>query len=63
LIRNEIEEILAKYTTIAVVGLSREHGEYSHRVSSYLKKHGFQIIPISPFATEVLGEKATRAYL
>lgn len=61
--RNEIEEILTKYKTIAVVGLSREHGKDSHRVSAYLKKHGFHIIPVNPFAAEVLGEKSYTSLL
>ena len=56
--RNEIKEILTKYKTIAVVGLSREPGKDSHRVSDYLKKHGFRIIPVNPFSTEVLDEKS-----
>ena len=61
--RNEIKEILTKYKTIAVVGLSREPGKDSHRVSAYLKKHGFRIIPVNPFADEVLGEKSYKSLL
>ena len=61
--RNEIKEILTKYKTIAVVGLSREPDKDSHRVSAYLKKHGFRIIPVNPFATEVLGEKSYKSLL
>jgi predicted CoA-binding protein len=56
--RSEIKEILTKYKTIAVVGLSRELDKDSHRVSAHLKKHGFRIIPVNPFADEVLGEKS-----
>ena len=54
----EIREILKKYKTVAVVGLSRDPGKDSHRVSAYLKQHGFRIIPVNPFADEVLGEKS-----
>ena len=61
--RNEIKEILTKYKTIAVVGLSREPEMDSHRVSAYLKKRGFLIIPINPFADEVLGEKSYKSLL
>jgi predicted CoA-binding protein len=61
--RNEIEEILTKYKTIAVVGLSREPEKDSYRVSAYLKKHGFRIIPVNPFADEVLGEKSYKSLL
>jgi hypothetical protein len=56
--QNAIKEILQKYKVIAVVGLSKELGKDSHRVSAYLKQHGYQIIPVNPFAEEVLGEKS-----
>ena len=61
--RNEIRDILAKYKTIAVVGLSRKHDKDSHIVSAYLKAHGFRIIPVNPFAAEVLGEKSYKSLL
>ncbi len=61
--RNVIKEILTKYKTVAVVGLSREPDKDSHRVSAYLKKHGFRIIPVNPFADEVLGEKSYKSLL
>jgi predicted CoA-binding protein len=61
--RSEIEEILAKYKTVAVVGLSRDPDKYSHRVSAYLKAHGFRIVPVNPFADEVLGEKSYKSLL
>jgi predicted CoA-binding protein len=60
---SEIKEILTKYKTIAVVGLSREPDKDSHRVSAYLKKHCFRIIPVNPFADEVLGEKSYKSLL
>jgi len=56
--QNQIEDILKKYKVIAVVGLSEEAGKESHRVSAYLKQHGYRIIPVNPFAEEVLGEKS-----
>jgi predicted CoA-binding protein len=61
--QNEIKEILANYKTVAVVGLSREPGKDSHRVSAYLKQHGFHIIPVNPFADEILGEKSYKSLL
>jgi predicted CoA-binding protein len=63
LTQNEIREILAKYKTVAVVGLSREPGKDSHRVSAYLKQHGFHITPVNPYADEVLGEKSYKSLL
>jgi predicted CoA-binding protein len=61
--QNEIEEILAKYKIVAVVGLSREPDKDSHRVSAYLKKQGYHIIPVNPFADEILGEKSYKSLL
>ena len=61
--QNEIIEILTKYKTVAVVGLSREPDKDSYRVSAYLKKHGFRIVPVNPFADEVLGEKSYKSLL
>jgi predicted CoA-binding protein len=56
--QNIIKEILKKYKVIAVVGLSKEPEKDSHRVSAYLKRHGYRIIPVNPSADEVLGEKS-----
>jgi predicted CoA-binding protein len=56
--QTEINDILKKYNVIAVVGLSKELGKDSHRVSAYLKQHGYRIIPVNPFADEILGEKS-----
>jgi hypothetical protein len=56
--QNQITEILEKYRIIAVVGLSKEPGKDSHRVSAYLKQHGYRIIPVNPSADEILGEKS-----
>jgi predicted CoA-binding protein len=61
--QNEIKEILTKYKAVAVVGLSREPEKDSYRVSAYLKEHGFRIIPVNPFADEVLGEKSYKSLL
>ena len=61
--KNKIREILTKYKTVAVVGLSRQAGKDSYKVSAYLKKFGFRIIPVNPFAEEVLGEKSYKSLL
>lgn len=53
--QSQIREILGKHKVIAVVGLSKETGKDSYRVSAYLKQHGYGIIPINPFADEILG--------
>ena len=59
--RDKIKEILATCKTIAVVGLSREPDKESYIVSAYMQKHGFRIIPVNPFADEVLGEKSYKS--
>ena len=60
--QNAMKEILTEHKIVAVVGLSRDAGKDSRRVSSYLKQHGFRIISVNPSADEVLGEKATGAF-
>jgi len=59
----EIREILDKYRVVAVVGLSDTLGRPSHRVAAYLRKHGYQIIPVNPFVDKVLGEKSYKNLL
>jgi hypothetical protein len=61
--QNEISKILTEYKVVAVVGLSREPDKDSYRVSAYLKRHGFRIIPVNPFADEILGEKSYKSLL
>jgi predicted CoA-binding protein len=61
--QNEIKEILAKCKTVVVVGLSREPDKDSYRVATYLKKQGFRIVPVNPFADEILGEKSYKNLL
>ena len=53
-----IKEILEKYKTIAVVGLSSQTWRPSYGVSQYMQSVGYRIIPVNPNETEVLGEKA-----
>jgi len=43
---------------IAVVGCSTTPGKAAHDVPAYLQKHGYRIVPVNPFADEVLGEHA-----
>jgi thioredoxin 1 len=59
----EISTILQMYRTVAIVGLSRDPEKDSFRVATYLKANGYHIIPINPFADEILGEKCYRSLL
>lgn len=53
-------EILRESKTIAVVGCSRDPKKAAHTVPKYLKAHGYKIIPVNPFAEEILEEKVYR---
>lgn len=53
-----ILEILKKYKTIAVVGLSSNSARPSHGVAEYIQSKGYRIIPVNPNENEVLGEKS-----
>jgi len=53
----ETREILRTFRTFAVVGLSPKPHRDSHRVASFLKEHGYRIIPVYPGEREILGER------
>ena len=53
-----IRKILAETKTIAVVGLSSDPSRPSYDVTRYMQSQGYRIIPVNPYETEVLGEKA-----
>ncbi len=44
--------------TIAVVGCSSTPGKSAHDVPAYLQDQGYRIIPVNPYAEEILGEAA-----
>jgi predicted CoA-binding protein len=54
---DEIRTILTNYKVVAVVGLSRDPSKDSYIVAKYLKEHGFKIVPLNPYADNILGEK------
>jgi uncharacterized protein len=51
-----IQRVLHTAKTIAVVGLSNNQLRASYFVGYYLKRHGYQVIPVNPRETEILGE-------
>jgi predicted CoA-binding protein len=40
------------------VGLSPDPARPSHSVARYLQRAGYRIVPVNPFASDVLGERA-----
>lgn len=54
---DEIESILER-SRIAVVGCSTTEGKAAHDVPKYLQDHGYEVVPVNPFADEILGETA-----
>jgi predicted CoA-binding protein len=51
-----IQRVLNTARTVAVVGLSANELRASYFVGYYLKRHGYQVIPVNPRETEILGE-------
>ena len=55
---DKIKEILSKYKTIAMVGVSKDQTKASTIVMKYMQKYGFKVIPVNPSAKgeKILGE-------
>ena len=51
----EIARALKAARTIAVVGCSPNESRPSHAIASYLLSVGFDVIPVNPGQTEILG--------
>jgi predicted CoA-binding protein len=44
--------------TVAVIGCSTTPGKAAHDVPAYLQRQGYRVVPVNPFADEILGEEA-----
>jgi predicted CoA-binding protein len=57
---NSDDEIKKFYTlkNIAVVGMSKNEDKAAPYVPKYLIDHGYNVIPVNPTATEILGRKS-----
>jgi predicted CoA-binding protein len=53
----QINDLLDKSKTIAIVGLSSDRQKASFFVAGYLKDEGYRIVPVNPKAETILGEK------
>jgi predicted CoA-binding protein len=58
-----IQRVLHNAKTIAIVGLSPNELRASYFVGYYLKRHGYQVIPVNPREKEILGEKSYKSLL
>ena len=56
---SDIKEILSKYKSIAMIGVSKDTKKTSTIVMKYMQKYGFKVFPINPKAKgqKILGEK------
>lgn len=49
---------LLELDTVAVVGCSTTPGKAAHDIPEYLVAHGYDVVPVNPYAEEVLGREA-----
>ncbi len=57
----EIRGVLERCRTVAVIGLSEDPSKPAYGVAAYLKKQGYQVLPVHPKAVMALGEKVHRS--
>jgi predicted CoA-binding protein len=53
-----IQSIINRAKTIAIVGLSPNELRASHFVGYYLRRHGFEVIPVNPREESILGVRS-----
>jgi hypothetical protein len=51
-----IDEMLRTAKTIAVVGMSDKTWRASHNIGRYLAANGYQVFPVNPALTQILGQ-------
>ena len=56
---NQIKEILSKYKTIAMIGVSNDQTKPSTIVMKYMQQYGYKVYPVNPSAKgqKILGEE------
>ena len=53
-----LKDVLTRYRRVAVVGMSKNPEKEAHTVPRYLIERGYDVVPVNPTATEILGRKA-----
>ncbi|MFB6307813.1 MAG: CoA-binding protein [Haloarculaceae archaeon] len=54
---DELRTVL-EHDSVAVVGCSSTPGKDAHEIPKYLREHGYEVIPVNPFAEEIFGRRA-----
>ena len=57
----EIRALLSRVKRLAVVGLSPKAHRDSHRVSAYMQRAGYEIVPVYPREETILGARVHRS--
>ncbi len=55
---SERDRILTRYHRVAIVGISPDTSRPSYRVGKYLLEHGYDVVPVNPQTTDILGRTA-----
>ena len=53
----DLRRIMTDYKRVAMVGLSADWSRPSNFAAKYLLDHGFEVIPVNPKYSEILGQK------
>tara|TARA_B100000768_G_C10999018_1_gene257143 strand:- start:87 stop:524 length:438 start_codon:yes stop_codon:yes gene_type:complete len=58
-VEDKIKDILSKYKTIAMVGVSKDPTKASTIVMKYMQRYGYKVVPVNPSAKgeKILGEE------
>ena len=54
---HDIQRILQRCRTLAVVGLSAEAHQPSYFAAKYMLEHGYRIVPVNPKYPSILGQR------
>jgi predicted CoA-binding protein len=54
---DELRELL-DLRTVAVIGCSTTPGKAAHDIPKYLARHEYDVVPVNPYADEILGREA-----